>query len=70
MTLNPDPDPDATMSDAQEAAKCLGEFYAFAASHDAYLTAGAVHEVRETLDRVIELQGWLDHYGQALRLLA
>jgi hypothetical protein len=70
MTPNPEPDPDATVSDAQEAEKCLAEFHAFALSHDAYLTAGVVDEARETLDRVIELQSWLDHYGEALRLLA
>jgi hypothetical protein len=30
----PVPDPDATITDAQEARKCLSEFHAFAAAHD------------------------------------
>ena len=68
MTLNPEPDPDPTVSASQEAAKCLGEFHAFAASHDAYLTAGGVEDVRETSDRVIQLQSWLEHFREALRL--
>jgi hypothetical protein len=65
---NPRPDPDATMSDAQESAKCLSDYHAFAASHDAAVTASAVDDVRETLDKVTELRSWLDQYGEALQL--
>jgi hypothetical protein len=64
----PEARPGATMSDAQESAKCLSDFHAFAASHDAAVTASAVDDVRETLDKVTELRSWLDHYGEALQL--
>jgi hypothetical protein len=65
----PEPDPDATITDAQEARKCFGEFYAFAASHDAVLTASHVTDdnASETLARAATLQTWLRSFADALR---
>jgi hypothetical protein len=64
------PDPDATISDAQEADKCLTDFHAFVASHDPYATASTVEDARATLERVATMQAWLQHYSDALKMRA
>jgi hypothetical protein len=70
VTPNPTPDPDATIHEAQAIAKALTDFHAIAVAHDSYGAAAHVENVRETLDRVIQLQSWLQHYSDALRLRA
>jgi hypothetical protein len=65
----PVPDPHATIGDVQEARKCLSEFFAFAASHDAVSTACQIpdDDAAETLARVTTLQTWLQSFADALR---
>jgi hypothetical protein len=67
MSLERDPDPDATIPDAQGIQKALTDCWAVAVAHDAFAAAGQVKDVRETLDRVTQLQSWLFHYSEALR---
>jgi hypothetical protein len=61
------PDPDATITSAQEARKCFGEFYAFVAGHDPSITAADTDDVQDALYQVATLQKWLRHYSDALR---
>jgi hypothetical protein len=67
MSLKRDPDPDATTPDAQGIQKALTDFWAVAMAHDAFAAAGQVEDLRETLDRVTQLQSWLFHYSEALQ---
>jgi hypothetical protein len=68
VTADPEPDPDATITDADEARKCLSEFHAFAASHDAVVTACQIldDDAAETLARVATMQTWLGTFADAL----
>jgi hypothetical protein len=65
--VTPKPDAHSTISHAQEARKCLSEFHAFAASHDAVMIAQSTSDAPETLDMVNLLRRWLSRYADALR---
>jgi hypothetical protein len=67
MSLERDPAPDATIPDAQAIQKALTDCWAVAMAHDASVAAGQVNDVRDTLDRVTQLQSWLAHYSAALQ---
>jgi hypothetical protein len=67
MSPQRDPDPDATISDAQAIQKAFTDFWAVVMAHDAFLAVAQVEDVRGTLDRVTQLQSWLEHYSEALR---
>jgi hypothetical protein len=64
----PTPDAHRTVTDAQEAQKCLADFHASAASHAADATARQMTgDPAETLEMVAVLTRWLHEYGAAIK---
>jgi hypothetical protein len=67
MSQKREPDPDATIPEARAIQKALTDCWAEMVAHDAFFAATHVEDVRGTLDKVIQLQSWLEHYSEALR---